>query len=58
MKGITYFKFNAFSINEGGMPVNIHMSWKQVTSGLYIYLRAWRIQFYLIGFKPKLNWKN
>jgi len=40
---MTYFKLWGFSINEGGMPVNIHMSWKH---GFYFYLYFFGYKFY------------
>ena len=41
---VTYLTWWGFSINEGGGPVNIHMSW--IRSGywfyFYIFIFGWR----------------
>lgn len=35
MKGVTYFNRHAFSVNEGGTPINFHFRW---SGGFFIYL--------------------
>ena len=41
---ITYFCWWGFSINEGGTPVNIHISWFRSGYWFFIY-------FYFFGFR-------
>lgn len=42
---ITYFNKNRFSINEGGTPINIHMSWTKPI-GFYIYLFGYSLHWF------------
>jgi hypothetical protein len=42
MKPVTYFKRWGFSINEGGTPFNIHMSWNKKFF-MYMYFFGKRI---------------
>ncbi len=38
MKGVTYFKWWGFSINEGKGPFNIHISWFKHDYRFYVYI--------------------
>lgn len=45
MRGITYFRCNGFSINEGSGPVNIHMSWCRYGLRFFFYIYFFGLQF-------------
>ncbi len=42
---VTYFRWWGFSINEGGVPANIHISWMRSYYWFYFYIFIWKWRY-------------